>query len=115
MRAKEDGPMATRVYVLTLKTWKEYDRAHHTYGRIHWYDEADGFGAADSESLPDEEGFCTIRHDTRQSAIDGALRWFEANSRPGDTLVCGAWGLAGWESDQPFDVLAGPTPVVTSG
>ena len=60
-----------RVYVLTLKTWVEWDRPHHTYGRIHWSD-GDGYGAEDSESLPDAEGITTIRHETREEAIAGA-------------------------------------------
>ena len=69
MRAPGQKTAAVRrVYVLTLKTWKEYGRAHHTYGRIHWSDD-DGFGAADSESLPDADGFTTSRHDTWTEAI----------------------------------------------
>lgn len=95
-----------RVYVLTLKTWWEYDRAHHTYGRIHWYDD-DDFGVADSKSLPDRDGFCTIRHKTREEAISGARRWYVARNDVGSVLVLGVWGLAGWARDEPFEVLEG--------
>jgi hypothetical protein len=121
------------IYVLTLKTWSEYDRAHHTYGTIHWdvpepCDHGDvtyppggaprcnvcgvdysvaGFQSEDSLAEPDAEGWCTARHNTRQSAIDGALRWYAARGQPGDALVLGMWGLAGWEKDEPFEVLAG--------
>src|SRR5271156_1264360 len=98
--------MMGRVYVLTLKTWSEWGRAHHTYGRIHWSDDT-GFGAADSESLPDSEGFCTTRHDTREGCLDGARRWFAAHGKPGDALILGVWGLAGWESRQTYEVLEG--------
>lgn len=95
-----------RVYVLTLKTWVEWDRPHHTYGRIHWSDDS-GYGAEDSESLPDEDGITTIRHETRDEAVAGARRWFAARNEPRSVLVCGTWGLCGWERDEPFDVLEG--------
>ncbi len=98
--------MSQRIYVLTLKTWKEWDRPHHTYGRIHWSDD-DGHGDADSESLPDEDGITTIRHETRQEAIDGALRWFDRNGKPDDVLLIGFWGLAGWDPDVKYEVLRG--------
>lgn len=98
--------MTQIVYVLQLKTWAEYDRAHHTYGRIHWETE-DGFESADSVAEPDADGYCTIRHDTRDGCIAGARRWFAINAVPGSALVLGRWGLAGWEYTQPYEVLEG--------
>lgn len=124
----------TMIYVLTLKTWSGYDYAYHTYGRIHWeVPEPCGHGSTcsepgrpgwtcmvcgadhtqaglqgvDSVTEPDAYGFATSRHETRESAIAGARRWFAENSKPGDTLLIGTWGLAGWESDEPFEVLEG--------
>jgi hypothetical protein len=107
MRAKREKPKAMgRIYVLTIKTWSEWDRAHYTHGRIHWSDEA-GHGDKDSESLPNKDGITTIRHNTRGSCLDGARRWFAAHAKPGDALILGVWGLAGWESRQPYEVLEG--------
>jgi hypothetical protein len=95
-----------RVYVLTLKTWKEYDRAHHTYGRIHWSDDA-GHGSEDSYTLPDADGDTSIRHNSTESAVEGALRWFRENAKRGDALVLAQWTLAGWDPCLPYTVLKG--------
>ena len=126
--------MTQTVYVLTLKTWSEWDRAHHTYGRVHWevpdrcghagrgaVDDViicttcgldcsdEGFHSDDVESLPDDTGFCSIRHDTRSETIDSARRWFAARSNPDpdDVLLVGTWGLAGWDTDAPIEILEG--------
>lgn len=95
-----------RVFVVTLKTWSEWDRAHHTYARIRWSDD-DGHGAEDSETLPDADGVTTIRHDTKESAIAGAIRWFEENGKPTDVLLIGIWTLAGWSHKEGYEVLRG--------
>jgi len=91
------------VYVLTLKTWIE---GKHTYGRIHWTDD-DSFHSDDSVAEPDHDGFCTTRHDTRDSCIAGARRWFLEHGKPEDVLLIGVWGLAGWSEDEPFEILEG--------
>ncbi len=106
MTSYSDLPIDPRptVYVLTLKTWKEYDRAHHWYGRIH-YAFAGAFVSLDSESLPDEDGVTTIRHGSREEAIAGARRFFDVVKKSGDSLVIGVWGLDGWQADEPFEVL----------
>jgi hypothetical protein len=89
VRALSEEPKTMpRLYVLTLKTWQEWDVAHHTYGRIRWSDD-DGHGDADSETLPDADGIATIRHDTRESCIEGARRWYAAHAQPGDALIIG--------------------------
>lgn len=95
------------VYCLTIKTWAEYDRAHHFYGRIHWVG-ADGyFKDDDAVAEPDADGFCTARHETRESVIAGARRWFAEHRRDGDVLLIGTWGLGGWVNDWPYEVLEG--------
>jgi hypothetical protein len=119
------------IYVLTLKTWDD-PPAHHTYGRIHWTapDPCDHSGiiskdfaewcevcgadysqsgqqAADSLAEPDAEGFSTSRHETRQSAIDGARRWFSLHATANDVLLIGTWTLCGWDPESPFEVLEG--------
>ncbi len=96
------------VYVLTLKTWKEWGIAHHTYGRIHW--DSENFHMADSLAPPDADGYRSIRHDTRKSAIAGAREWFAANAKPGDVLLIGTWTLLGWDDQEPFTVLEGTLP-----
>jgi hypothetical protein len=92
------------VYVLTLKTWIE---GQHTYGRIHWMGEDDDFHSDDSVAEPDHEGFCTTRHDSRDSCIAGARRWFKEHGKPEDVLLIGVWSLAGWLEDEPFQILEG--------
>ena len=114
------------VYVLQLKTWFEWDRAHHTYGRIHWempepcdhpgrlnnvcttcgVDASEaGFHSAESTAEPDSAGFCTIRHETRESCVAGARRWFADHAAEGDVLLVGTWGLGGMETVE--EVLEG--------
>lgn len=96
------------IYVLTLKTWKEWGRAHHTYGRIHW--DAERRGSADSLAPADASGYRSIAHGTRESAIAGAREWFAANGHPGDVLLVGMWSLLGWDESQPFELLEGALP-----
>lgn len=96
------------IYVLTLKTWKEWGRSHHTYGRIHW--NSDNWQSADSLAPEDARGYRSIAHDTRDSAVAGAREWFSLNSHPGDTLLIGTWTLLGWDSNASFEVLEGPAP-----
>jgi hypothetical protein len=122
--------MSQVVYVLTLKTWTN---SYHWYGRIHWDvpspcscdtgtitvdfttpcitcgadHSVAGFQSDDSLAQPDAEGFCSIRHDNKESAIDGARRWFMAHAKSGDVLVLGEWALYGWVRDYFFEILEG--------
>ena len=92
-------------YVLTLKTWEEWDRPHHWYGRIHWLDAEEVPRCDDSLAEPDAKGFETIRHDSKDSAVAGARRWFAAHAKPGDRLMNGTWALDGLAEHLPIEVL----------
>ena len=94
-----------RTYVLTLKTWEEWDRPHHWYGRIHWLDDEEVPRCDDSLAKPGPDGFASIRHDTKDSAIAGARRWFAAHGVVGDRLVIGKWTFLGLDPDSPVEVL----------
>jgi hypothetical protein len=96
------------VYVLTLTTWEEWGRAHHTYGRIYW--DSERWQSADSLAPADVSGYRSLRHETRESAIAGAREWFAAHAAPGDVLLIGTWTLLGWDESKPFEVLEGKLP-----
>lgn len=94
------------VFVLTLKTWEEWDRPHHWYGRIHWSSEAGDFGVADSLALPDGDGFETIRHASQESISRLGMATKPAHSARDGRLVRGTWTLLGFDADSPSELLA---------
>jgi hypothetical protein len=96
------------VYVLSLKTWGGQDPcAYHYYGTIHWEGDDGCFHHVDSVALPDKHGYCSMRHETKQGAIDGAVRFFSTVAKRGDVLLIGDWTLGGWDDGSSFKVLKG--------